>query len=214
MKRDFLKQQVPDITDEQITAILNENGNDLADLRNTITQRDQTIQTLTTERDGFKNQLEDRDKDIKELQEKAKGNDDLTKQLGDLQTKYDTDTKELQRKLDDQAANHATEAAFAGVNFASALAKKAAIADFKARGYKLGADGKYAEAESYIAQLKKDDPAAFKAEEEPKKDPEPAPAPQQPPRFTGPMNGQTPPASGKDALGLSFNFVRKPPKAE
>ena len=212
MKRDFLKQQVPGITDEQITAILNENGNDLADLRNTITQRDQTIQTLTTERDGYKTQLDERD--IKELRGKVKDNEDLSKQLGELQTKYDTDTKDLQKKLDDQAADHATEAAFAGVNFASALAKKAAIADFKARGYKLGTDGKYAEAESYIAQLKKDDPAAFKVEEEQKKEPEPAPAPQQPPRFTGPISNPTPPAGGKDALGLSFNFVRKPPKAE
>ena len=215
MKRDFLKQQIPGITDEQITAILNEAGNDLNELRGTITKHETTIQTLTTERDGYKSQLADRDKDIKDLQAQVKGNEDLTKQLGDLQAKYDTDTKALQTKLDDQAASHATEAAFAGVNFASALAKKAAIADFRAKGYKLGADGKYAEAESYIAQLKKDDPAAFKTEVGPKKDEEQGSAPQQqPPRFTNPLNSPTPPANGKDALGMAFNFVRKPPKAE
>ena len=100
MKREFLKQQIPGITEEQINAILNENGNDLADLRSTISRHETTINTLTTERDGYKTQLADRDKDIKELQGKAKGNEDLTKQLGELQTKYDTDTKALQKKLD------------------------------------------------------------------------------------------------------------------
>ena len=220
MKREFLKQQIPGITEEQINAILNENGNDLADLRSTISRHETTISTLTTERDGYKTQLADRDKDIKELQGKAKGNEDLTKQLGELQTKYDTDTKALQKKLDDQADDHATEAAFANVPFASNLAKRAAIAEFKAKGYKRGEDGKYAEAESFIAQLKKDDPAAFKADPKDDKNEGNNPPPagnNPPPRFTGPMGGGAGagnnPAAGNQNFGdFAFNFVRQRPK--
>lgn len=212
MKRDFLKNTIPGITEEQMSAILNENGNDLAELRGTIAAHEATIQTLTTERDGYKDQVADRDKDIKDLQDKAKGNDELTRQLGDLQTKYDNDTKALQKKLDDQAAEHATEAAFAGVPFASSLARRAAIAAFREKGYKPGSDGKYAEAESFIAQLKRDDPAAFKPEEE--KPEEPAPEPKPLPRFTSPMGSQLSAPESGSPLGLSLHFVRKPPNRE
>lgn len=218
MKREFLKQQIPGITDEQINAILNENGNDLADLRSTITKHENTIQTLTTERDGYKDQVTERDKDIKVLRDQVKGNEDLTKQLGDLQTKYDTDTKALQKKLDDQMHDRATEAVFAGVEFSSNLARTAAIAAFRAKGYKLGEDGKYAEAQSFLDQLKKDEPTAFKTEEpkdEGKKNEGGNPGGQPyAPRFTSPMGNGTNPAdgAGKSNFGLSFNFVRTPPK--
>lgn len=217
MKREFLKQLIPGITDEQLNAVMNENGNDLNAMRATITQHETTIQTLTTERDGYKTQLSDRNKDIKALQEQAKGNEDLTKQLGELQTKYDTDTKALQKKLDDQAADHAIEAVFSGVQFASSLAKRAAIADFKAKGYKLGSDGKYAEADGYIAQLKKDDPAAFKTESTndgksgDKTDSTPKNNPQLP-RFSTPMSNGGGADSKGSAFDLSFNYVRSRPK--
>lgn len=201
MKRDFLKQQIPGITDEQINTILNENGNDLSELRRTISTNEETIKALTTERDGYKDQVASRDKDIKALQEKAKGNDELTKQLGDLQTKYDTDTKELQKKLTDQQIDHAVQAMFADVPFVSTLAKKAAIADFKAKGYKFE-NGKFVGSDGYIEQLKKDDPAAFKPVEKPDEGGKPE---SKPPKFTSGMNQN---AGGGQNNPFNFSFSR------
>ena len=97
MKREFLKATIPGITDEQLDSIMNEHGKDINTLRSTITTHEATIQTLTTERDGLKGQVADRDKDIKSLREAAKGNEGLTTQLNELQTKYDTDTAALQK---------------------------------------------------------------------------------------------------------------------
>lgn len=217
MKREFLKATIPDITEEQLKAILDENGRDIQAKLAIIAERDTTITTLTTERDGYKQQVIDRDKDIKKLQDDSKENESLSKQLTDLQNKYTAETQALNKKLTDMATDHATEAAFADVQFASTLARSAAIAQFKAKGYKLGEDGKYAEASAFIEQLKKDDPAAFKTEpeKEDKGQERDDPTPGMPPRFTGPITGgNVPPAGGKEAMTMAFNFVRKPPKQE
>lgn len=57
----------------------------------------------------LKKQLADRDKDIKELKKSAGDNADLTKQLTDLQAKYDTDTKTLNDKISQNALNAALD---------------------------------------------------------------------------------------------------------
>ena len=203
MKRDFLKQTVPGITDEQLDAIMNEYGKSTNALRTTITGHETTIAALTTERDGLKGQVADRDKDIKDLQEQVKGNEGISQRLMDLQAKYDTDTKDLQKKLDDQADEHATEVGFAGVEFSSDLARRAAIAEFRAKGYKRGQDGKYAELPGYLEQLKKDQPGAFKAAEQPK--PETPPAPTFTHQMTNNLQGNGP---ANPLPGLFFNKVR------
>lgn len=227
MKREFLKATIPNITDEQLDAIMQQHGNDINALRGTITTHEATIQTLTTERDGLKTQVADRDKDIKSLREAAKGNEALTTQLSDLQTKYDTDTAALQKKLEEQRDAHATERFFAGVEFTSTLAKNAAIADFRSKKFKLKEDGSYEGADSYLEQLKKENPAAFKATDDGNgKGNDDSngddgngsgdSAQTRLPRFTGQMsNGGKSNAGGdKDVMPLGFHFVRQPPKKE
>ena len=226
MKREFVKATIPNITDDQLDAIMNEHGKTTNALRSTITTHEATIQTLTTERDGYKGQVAERDKDIKTLRDEAKTNGDINQRLSDLQTKYNTDTKALQKKLDDQRNDHATERFFSGVEFTSTLAKNAAIADFRAKGFKLKDDGTYEGADTYLEQLKKENPAAFKAAEEDKDDkkddgqgnPNGNPfgnGQQYRPRFTHQMTNGGKTGNGDDkAMPLNFHFVRNPPKQE
>lgn len=227
MKREFLKATIPGITDEQLDSIMNEHGKDINTLRSTITTHEATIQTLTTERDGLKGQVADRDKDIKSLREAAKGNEGLTTQLNELQTKYDTDTAALQKKLDDQRNDHATERFFNGVEFTSTLARNAALADFRSKGFKLKDDGTYEGADTYLENLRKENPAAFKPTEDHKDDKNNegdsknngAPAgngQSYHPRFTSQMSngGKAGDGGDKGTIPLGFHFVRQPPKQE
>ena len=78
MKREFLKTM--GLTEEQIDKVMAENGNDINDLR---TQ----VGTLTTERDGIKDQLKQRDADITELKKSTASTDELKKQVSDLEDK-------------------------------------------------------------------------------------------------------------------------------
>lgn len=220
MKREFIKATIPDITDAQLDAIMNEHGKATNTLRATIATHEATITTLTTERDGYKGQVAERDKDIEALRDEAKNNGDINQKLTDLQTKYDTDTKELQKKLDDQRTDHATERFFAGVEFTSSLAKNAAMADFRSKGFKLKEDGTFEGTDTYLETLKKENPAAFKAEpkEEPKDEGKGNPTGNgqfYQPRFTHQMtNGGKGNGGDEKAMPLNFHFVRNPPKQE
>lgn len=163
MKREDLKAK--GLTDEQIDFVMAENGKDINTSKSAAEKAAQDLTAAQEQAKGLQAQIDARDKDIKDLQEKAKGNEGISDQLAQLQAKYTKDTQDLQKRLDDQRADFAMEKAFANVPFASTLAKKAAIADFKAKGYKVNEKGEYAEAEMFIASLKKEDPAAFKPDD-------------------------------------------------
>ena len=163
MKRDELKAL--GLTDEQVDKVMGIHGTDEAAHKAVLQARDEQITTLTTERDGLKTQVADRDKDITQLRKDAGDNETLKNQLAELQTKYETDTTKLQQTLDQQAREFAVESIFSGVQFTSAFAKKAAIAEFKAGNHEFK-DGKFVGADGIIAQMKKDNPDAFKAEDD------------------------------------------------
>ena len=79
-----------------------------------------------------------------------------------LQEQYDTDTAALRGQLESQAYDHAAEKFMEGYKFTSQAARKAALADFKAKGIKY-ADGKFEGAEAFMEEYRKTDPAAFAA---------------------------------------------------
>lgn len=178
-----------------------------------LTARMQEIAGKDTEIAGLKTQISDRDKDIKELKKQTGNSEELNTKLTELQTKYDTDTKALSKQLEDQRVDHAIEKFFSPVPFASELARKAAISEFREKGFKLEGE-KFQGGEEFIAALKKSDPAAFKPEKPPEgsgegQEPTESPA-APPPQFTKPMN-QTPPA-GDNPFNFKFSgFVRTPP---
>lgn len=195
LTRDFLKQQLPDITKEQIDAIMKEHGDTINPLNNQIT-------SLTTERDGFKNQLEQRNADLDDLKKKVGDSDSLKQQLDDLQAKYKTDTDKLTNDLETQKVDFATEKYFANIKFTSDLAKKAAIQEFKSKNFKLK-DGVFEGGDAFIAEMKKNNASAFIEEKQDGdgKDGDGAP----PPMFSSGSGGNG--GSGKDNNPFSFNFT-------
>lgn len=172
MKREELKKL--GLTDEQIDYVMDENGKDVNAQKAIVEQKDQEITNLTTERDGLKTQVADRDKDIADLKKQSGDNEALNNKLTELQGKYDTDTKALQDKLDSQARSHATERFYDKVEFTSAFAKKAAMEEFNAANLEFK-DGAYVGADEFLEKQKSSNPDAFKVDEPPKEPEDPKP---------------------------------------
>ena len=205
MKREDLRKL--GLTDEQVDQIMAMNGDDVNAQRAIVAQRDESIKALTTERDGLKEQVTARDKDIADLKKTAGDNADLTKQLSELQTKYTDDTTKLQKSLDDQARAHAIEGLFGGIKFTSAFAKRAAMKEFEAAGLEFK-DGKFADAEATIKKMREQNPDAFEPETKPGSNP---PAGGNPPKFTNPMNQGGDGGNGggnTNPFNMSFTPVR------
>lgn len=166
MKRDFLKNL--GLADDVIDKIMAENGADINAARGELATVQQQLQAAQTESAGLKTQLAERDKDIEALRKDKGSSEELTAKLTELQTKYETDTKSLQEKLDQQARDHAAEKFLDGYKFSSKAARKSAFAEFKAKNLKL-TDGKFEGAEEFMAALKKEDPTMFAADDKPPK---------------------------------------------
>lgn len=106
MKREFLKDMK--LTDEQIDAIMAENGKDVNGLK-------EQVSSLTTEKDGLQSQLTERDTQLKDLKGKVKDSDELTAEIDQLQKankeakeKYEADLTAQQKSfLVDKALNSA-----------------------------------------------------------------------------------------------------------
>ena len=97
MKREFLKDMK--LTDEQIDAIMAENGKDVNGLK-------KQVNSLTTEKDGLQSQLTERDTQLKDLKGKVKDSDELTTEIDKLQKankeakeKYEADLAAQQKSF-------------------------------------------------------------------------------------------------------------------
>ena len=110
MKREELEKL--GLNKEQIDAVMGIHGADVEAQKGELSKRDKTISELTTERDGLKTQVTDRDKDIATLKQAAGDNADLSQKYSDLQAKYDGETKSLQTKLEEQRYTFAAEQMF------------------------------------------------------------------------------------------------------
>lgn len=176
MTREFLKENVPGITDEQISAILDENGKDKSELQTALDTKTQELDTITTERDSLQTQITERDNDIQELRTRVGGNAEIQQKLDDLQTKYDNDTQALKDQLTQQALDHDAEKFVAGYEFSSDYARKAILADFKSKNFERNENGEFVGAKEWMEELKSTSPDAFKTKVEP------TPAPTEPPQ--------------------------------
>ena len=97
MKREFLKKM--ELTDEQIDAIMAENGKDVNGLK-------EQVNSLTSEKDGLQSQLTERDTQLKDLKGKVKDSDELTAEIDKLQKankeakeKYEADLTAQQKSF-------------------------------------------------------------------------------------------------------------------
>ncbi|UAW07811.1 minor structural protein [Psychrobacillus phage PVJ1] len=92
---------------ESVDKIMGEHGKSVESQKTKVTD-------LTTERDDYKNQLAQRDKDLKELKKQADGSEELQTKFAQLQTKYDTEKGEYEQKLKDTQLSSAIKLALAG----------------------------------------------------------------------------------------------------
>ena len=154
MKREDLQAQ--GLTEEQINYIMAENGKDIEKVKTKLTAAE-------TARDDYKTQLETANTTIQGYKEMDI--DGIKKSVTDWETKYNTDTKALQDKLDEQAYDFALKEYVNGYQFTSDLVKEAVVAQLKAQAFKLN-DGKFLGADDFMKQLKEANPSAFVDEDE------------------------------------------------
>lgn len=128
MKRDFLKNldlgNGAHLSDDLVEQIMAEDGKAKTEMQNTIT-------SLTTERDGLKTQLSDANAAIQSY--KDMDIEGIKQSAADWETKYNTDTQALKDQLKGVQYAHAVENAVGGMRFTSESAKKAFVADLTAK---------------------------------------------------------------------------------
>lgn len=107
MKREELKEL--GLTDEQLGSVMALHGK-------TVTGLNTQINALESERDQFKEQLTSNQTELDTLKEASKGNEELSKQLEELQAKYDTTKSESESKLAQQKKDFAIRLALKDVN--------------------------------------------------------------------------------------------------
>ena len=155
MKRDYLKNLDigggAHLSDELIDQIMAEDGKAKAEMQNTIT-------TLTTERDGLKTQLSDANTAIQSYKEMDI--DGIKQAAADWETKYNTDTQALKDQLEGVKYSHAVENAVGGMKFTSSSARKAFMADLTDKHLTLQ-DGKLLGLDDFTSAYKEAAPGAF-----------------------------------------------------
>ncbi|MGO3411205.1 phage scaffolding protein [Leuconostoc carnosum] len=97
MKREQLVQL--GLSDDQVNGVMKIHGQDTEAHKDAAALQDQVTE-LTTERDGFKAQIKERDKDLAELKKVAGDNEDYKSKYDELKDKYSDDTKNLQANID------------------------------------------------------------------------------------------------------------------
>lgn len=105
MNREFLKGLGLD--DASIDKVMAEHGK-------TVESHKTKAADLQISLDGLNEQLKQRDKDLKDLKDKAKGSEELQQKLTDLQSKYDTEKSDFETKLKDTQLFSALKLALAG----------------------------------------------------------------------------------------------------
>lgn len=125
---------------------------------------------LQIESNGYKKQLDDANKEIKSY--KDMDIEGIKKSAADWETKYNTDTAELNKKLEDQKRSFAAGKYLDRQRIKSPLAKKSILADFMAQDMKLKDDGTFEGAEAYMKKVREQYPDDFEPEKKPGEKPE------------------------------------------
>lgn len=121
MNREELKEL--GLSDEQIEAVMKSHGKSVNDLK----EKAEQVDTLNTQIDDYKEQLQQRDTQLEELSEKAKGNEDLTAQLDELKAQNEQTKNDYETKLNEQAFNHKLDNTLTGAKAKNTKAVKALL---------------------------------------------------------------------------------------
>ena len=144
MKREDVKGVIPGITDEQLGKIMDLHSADIG-------LQKQQITTLTAERDAARSQLS-------EANTKLEGYDP------DWRAKAEKAENDAKDQVDAMRRRFAETNAAARIQFTSAGARKAFLADLAEKKLALQEDDTLLGFDDYVASYKKSDPGAFVAE--------------------------------------------------
>ena len=144
MKREDVKAIIPGITEEQLQQLMDLHSDDIGTHK-------QSIDTLKAERDAARTQLADANK-------KLEGYDPEWK------TKADQARQQAEQQVAEMKAGYAATSAASGLKFTSDSAKKAFMADLKAKKLPLQDDGTLLGFDDYVKSYKQTDPGAFAPE--------------------------------------------------
>jgi len=154
MKTEDLKEQ--GLTDEQIKFVMAENGKDIKKLQ-------KENETLTTDRDNWKQQAENASETLKSFEgidPKA-----IQTELDNWKQKAADLEKDYEKQIYDRDFSDALKAELEGYKFTSEAAKKAITAEIREAGLKLK-DGKILGLTDLVAQIKEKDSTAFVDEQQ------------------------------------------------
>lgn len=158
MKREFLEGldlgNGVKLPKEAIEAIMAEHGKTKGALEN-------TIATLTTERDGLQTQLDAANGEIQSF--KDMDIDGIKRAAADWETKYNTDTQALKDQLAAKEYEYLVSGAVSDMKFTSDSAKRAFVADLTAKKLPLQ-DGKLIGLNEFVDTYKASDPGAFQTD--------------------------------------------------
>lgn len=162
MKREFLESldlgEGVKLPKSAIDAIMAENGKDIEAKNNTIT-------TLTTERDGLQAQLSAAKTEIQSY--KDMDIDGIKAKASEWEAKYNQETQALKDQLGAAKYGFAVKEATAGIKFSSESARKAFVADLTAKKLPLQ-EGKLLGLDDFTKAYQESDPDAFLLEDDDK----------------------------------------------
>lgn len=121
MNREELKEL--GLTDEQIDKVMASHGK----VVNSIKDKADKVDGLESQIEDYKKQIADRDTQLEELGEKAKGNEELTAQINELKQQNETTKSEYEEKLQQQAFDHKLESTLSGAKVKNVTAVKALL---------------------------------------------------------------------------------------
>lgn len=158
MKREDIKNLLPDISKETLDAIIDLHSADVG-------AHKQNVTALTAERDQLKNQLEEANKQIQSY--KGMDIEGIKRAAADWEAKHAADTKALQEQLDAATYGFGVERAVTGLKFSSTAARNQFISDLTAKKLPLQ-EGKLLGLEDYVKTYRESDPGAFVPENDDK----------------------------------------------
>lgn len=173
------------LTDEQAAKTFELHGKELTKLQNTIT-------TLTTERDNYKSQFDAANQQIEQF--KGLNVEEIRKAADEWKAKYEAAEADYQSQLAARDYDAAALAALADVKFTSKAAKTAFLAQLKEKQLKLE-NGSLVGFADVLEQAKADDPSAFASDK-------------LPPKFTDPITGAPLPEVTKEAFA-KMSYMEK-----
>lgn len=163
--------EIPEDKKETFEKSLNENYKTVAEVDGINGKLKKAEEERDTYKTKYDNDIATRDNDLADLKKKLEdaGTDkntikQLTEDLSNLQSNYDTDKANWQKQLDDTKYDYAVKEKVAGLKFSSNSAKKAFMAELKENPLQMR-DGNLTGFDDFVNAYKSNDADAFVKED-------------------------------------------------